>query len=270
MPQSSLIEELKKGPASWNDWRRAHPSTRADLSGAYLPEADLRGYDLHAADLSDAILVGADLTRADLRGASFARADVRFAEFNGAQLEGAHFEKASGVSDRVLKASLPKSEIDRRRQYVALAVVVVLLAGFGYSSEISRALAPPPESPAQGQEGLDGYEFLTREIRKAEFGAWRIESVDIAGEFVTLRINRDEVDDDSYLLTLAAACGAVTQTPHAAVREIRILNRAGSSGWVYDNPGHCTALMRAPLASQRLAAAANSHAFSADGAAASH
>jgi hypothetical protein len=83
--QKLLLEELKKGPTSWNDWRRVHPSVHIDLSGAYLAESSLRGYDLRGADLSGATLMAADLTGADLRDANFANADLSFAEFSGAQ-----------------------------------------------------------------------------------------------------------------------------------------------------------------------------------------
>ncbi len=78
---------------------------------------------------------------------------------------------------------------------------------------------------------------------------------------MTLRINRDNVTDDNYLLTLAAACGALLEAPDAPVRMIRVLNRSGNSGWVYENPSNCPALLQAPLATLRLAAAANSRPF---------
>src|SRR5690606_2040415 len=111
-----LLDELKKGPASWNEWRRVHPSVRIDLSGAYLAESSLRGYDLRGADLSEATLMAADLTGADLRNVNFANANVSYAVISGAKLAGAHFNDTVGVTPRMLKASLPEDEASRRRQ----------------------------------------------------------------------------------------------------------------------------------------------------------
>jgi hypothetical protein len=265
--QKLLLEELKKGPTSWNDWRRVHPSVHIDLSGAYLAESSLRGYDLRGADLSGATLMAADLTGADLRDANFANADLSFAEFSGAQLAGAHFNDAVGVTSRMLKASLPESEASRKRQLWVLAGIVVamtvlavwrdpsMLAGFTPPFLAGGSAAPDPAVR------LDSYERFTREIRRVEFAAWRIEAVEVANDVVTLRLNRNDVTDDHYLLTLAAACGALLEAPAAPVRMIRVLGRNGESGWVYENPGNCPALLQAPLATLRLAAAANSRPF---------
>ncbi|MDA0207675.1 MAG: pentapeptide repeat-containing protein [Acidobacteria bacterium] len=267
MSQKLLLEELQKGPSSWNDWRRVHPSVRIDLSGAYLAESSLRGYDLRRADLSGATLMAADLTGADLREANLATADLRFANFSGAQLAGAHFHGTIGVTPRMLKDSLPEADVSRRRQLWIVAGVIAALAMFAYWREpsvLSNVLpaASPATNAAVDPEGrLADYERFTQQVQKAEFAGWRIETVDVMDDLVTLRINRDQVSDDSYLLTLAAACGALLEAPDAPVRMIRVLGRDGASGWVYENPSNCAALLQAPLATQRLAAAANSRPF---------
>lgn len=263
MSQKVLLEELKKGPAAWNDWRRVHPSVRIDLAGAYLAESSLRGYDLRKADLSGATLMAADMTGADLRDANLANADLRFAEFTGAQLAGAHFNEAIGVTPRMLKASLPEEETSRGRQLWLLASVAAAMAALalwrdpallaGYLPAILSA-GDAPNAAAK----VESYSRFTKEVRRVEFDGWKIEAVEVDSDVVTLRLNRNEVADDSYLLTLAAACGAMLETPEITVRTIRVLGRDGSAGWVYEKPSNCPALLQAPLATLRLAAAANS------------
>lgn len=263
MSQKLLLEELKKGPASWNDWRRVHASVRIDLSGAYLAETSLRGYDLRGADLSGATLMAADMTGADLRNANFAGADLSFAEFSGAQLAGAHFNNTIGVTPHMLKASLPEEEASRRRQLWILAGVVVVMTvlAFWRDPALLGDSVPGFLTTTDAAAQTDNYATVTRNIQRVEFAGWRIEAVDVADDVVTLRINHETVSDDSYLLTLAAACGALLETPDAPVRMIRVLGRDGAAGWVYENPSNCPALLQAPLATLRLAAAANSRPF---------
>lgn len=263
MSQSFLLEELKKGASSWNEWRKMHPSVRVNLSGVYLTETNLRAYNLRDADLSNATLIGADLTRADLRGANLAHADVRFAEFSGALLTGAHFDGTQGIDEKTLQASLPGINQSRKRQFLAVAAVATALIGLAFwrNPSAPASALKALESDSDAAQRLDSYERLTHEIRKVEFPTWRIESVHVADDLVTLRINRQEVTDESYLLTLAAACGALIETPEAPVREIRVLNNVGAAGWIYGNPDNCAVLLRAPIATLRLAAAANSRPF---------
>lgn len=267
MSEQLLLDELKKGPGSWNEWRRAHPSVHIDLSGAYLAESNLRAYNLRGADLRGCVLVGADLTRTDLRDANLSDADVRFAEFNGARLAGAHFDGTKGVSRKMLQSSLPRSKSEGKRRILALAVTVASVAAVFYWQELAGFAAPNHESIQAAEnspQNFDRYTRLTREIRKVQFATWKIEAIDIASDRVTLHINRDEVTDDTYLLALATACGAILQVPDVHVREIRVLNRSGTSGWVYDNPDHCGVLLQAPMATLKLSVAANSRPFAGD------
>jgi hypothetical protein len=265
--QQLLLDELKKGPGSWNEWRQAHPAVRIDLTGAYLAETNLRGYDLRRADLSRCVLVGADLTRADLRDANLSHSDVRFAEFESAQLAGAHFDAAEGVTKKALRASLPRTKFISKQHLIASAATVLAfaaifswqeLAGLAFTGSTSNTKVEQPG------ESADRFERFTREIRKAEFPAWRIEAIEITDKAVALRVNRDQVTDDTYLLTLAAACGAVLEVPEVTVSAIHVLNRGGNAGWIYDNPNHCGVLLSAPIATLRLSAAANSRPFAGD------
>jgi len=172
--QKLLLEELKKGPASWNDWRRVHPSVRIDLSGAYLAESSLRGYDLRGADLSGATLMAADLTGADLRNANFANADLSFAEFAGAQLAGAHFNEAIGVTGRMLKASLPEAEASRRRQLWIIAGVVAAMTVLAFWRDPSLFGDSVTASFPGAAARLDSYARFTQEIHRVEFAGWRM------------------------------------------------------------------------------------------------
>lgn len=127
MANKEHLEILKKGVDEWNRWRKSYPTTKPDLTGAYLSESSLewvapnappdlgianfRGADftdaqlsysvLKGADLRVARLVRADLTGANLRKAGLGGADLRaaklyetnltLASFVGANLEGAIF-----------------------------------------------------------------------------------------------------------------------------------------------------------------------------------
>lgn len=264
MSQQLLLDELKKGPSSWNEWRRVHPAVRIDLTGAYLAETNLRGYNLRGADLTRCVLVGADLTRADLRDANLSNSDVRFAEFESAQLTGAHFYAAEGVSKKTLNASLPRAKFSSKQRRIATSVTIASVAAIFYWQQPAELASIDHYRNAQVErpdESGHRFERLTREIRKAKFPAWKIEVIEITDRAVALRVNRDQVTDDTYLLTLAAACGAVLEVPEVAVSEIHVLNRPGNAGWVYDNPNHCGVLLSAPIATLKLSAAANSRPY---------
>jgi hypothetical protein len=265
--QQLLLDELKKGPVSWNEWRRAHPSVHIDLAGAYLAESNLRGYNLRRANLAGCVLVGADLTRADLRDTNLSDSDVGFAEFEGARLAGAHFDGAEGVSRKVLKASLPRSEFVGKRRLLAIAATVASIVAIVYWQELLGLASTSQQSTRSlesSTEGYDRYERLTREIRKVAFPTWKIEAIEITDDTVALRVDRNQITDDTYLLTLAAACGASMEVPEVPLREIHVLNREGNSGWIYDNPAHCGVLLSAPIATLKLSAAANSRPFISD------
>ena len=108
--QLKLLKE--KGVKAWNEWRKANPKTRPQLSGADLLRVDLSGANLsHAnlsmANLSGANLSGANLIQAELRTADFfmanlneanlQRADLGWAQFHGGSLRGTGLRWASLV-----------------------------------------------------------------------------------------------------------------------------------------------------------------------------
>jgi hypothetical protein len=82
-----------------------------------------------------------------------------------------------------------------------------------------------------------------------------------ANAIVASMLRSSEFSGNFRLLTLAAACGALLEAPDVPVRTIRVLERDGSAGRVYEKPSNCPALLQAPLATLRLAAAANSRPF---------
>jgi hypothetical protein len=120
LADSEHVEVLRRGPRSWNDWRRQNPATvpnlirlslsaaerqmgtmnggpvnlaaarlrGASLRFATLSGANLAGADLSGADLTDARLDGANLTNADLSHALLNRTDFAGAKLVGARLEG--------------------------------------------------------------------------------------------------------------------------------------------------------------------------------------
>ena len=76
MANEEHVNLLKDGVDAWNKWRKEHPDTRPDLTGANLTGANLTGASLSGADLSGAFLLTTDLREADLRGADLSKATL--------------------------------------------------------------------------------------------------------------------------------------------------------------------------------------------------
>ncbi len=238
-----------------------------DLSEAYLREANLVGFDLRDCSLHAAMMLGADLSNADLRRANLSDADIRFAELKGARLAGARLERTKGVTAGILRSAQRPMRLQRKISEslaptllaIALVVGVVLivktLAWNGEQAEqpavpVQATLTPPPVEP-RGE--------LTQLLESLRFPEWSIDEARVQGAVLTLRLSVDEVDETIYLPTLAAACGALEGRPtDSPLREIRILERTGESGWAYDRPRNCPAIMQAPTHMLRLAAGADS------------
>jgi hypothetical protein len=131
------MEVLRRGPRSWNDWRRRNPTTvpnlirlslsaaerqmgimnggpvnlasarlrGASLRFATLSGANLAGADLSGADLTDARLDGANLTNADLSHALLNRTDFAGARLIGARLEGTNLALARNLTqDQIIES----------------------------------------------------------------------------------------------------------------------------------------------------------------------
>jgi uncharacterized protein YjbI with pentapeptide repeats len=75
---------LRKGTATWSEWRKRNPDTEPDLTWA-----SLRGANLGRADLRNANLYKADLRQADLSGACLHEADLSGAILHGTDFSGA-------------------------------------------------------------------------------------------------------------------------------------------------------------------------------------
>jgi uncharacterized protein YjbI with pentapeptide repeats len=105
MANESHLARLKEAPASWNGWRKEHPGTRPDLTGA-----NLKGVDLANADLSRAKLRGANLANANLSGANLSEADLYRADLAGTDLRRANLFKA-----QLLRTDLRKAQLDETR-----------------------------------------------------------------------------------------------------------------------------------------------------------
>jgi uncharacterized protein YjbI with pentapeptide repeats len=66
-----------EGVRAWNEWRRANPDIKPNLSMAYLIGYELPGIDLSNADLSWADALNANFSGANLKGANLTGIDAR-------------------------------------------------------------------------------------------------------------------------------------------------------------------------------------------------
>ena len=154
MPDEQQLAILKSGVEAWNAWRqenvwrKEHPETKIDLTGADLDRADLRGAHLNGARLyganlykatlheanlgvaalADAYLCQADLSRADLReadltwvnlsdarlsGALLIGANLSGAHLNGADLRGAYLSQANLGDAALADAELCQADLTK-------------------------------------------------------------------------------------------------------------------------------------------------------------
>ena len=105
MANEEHVEIVRRGTEAIDEWRRANPSERLNLTAANLTAANLTAANLTAAnltyanlrdaDLRDADLTDADLTGADLHGANLAYANLHGADLHGADLGCAYLKMAN-------------------------------------------------------------------------------------------------------------------------------------------------------------------------------
>jgi uncharacterized protein YjbI with pentapeptide repeats len=88
------VDLVRRGPEVWNEWKRNHPASQVDLSGADFSNAYLSGADLTGVNLSGANLVNAFLERADLSNATLHEADLSEANLAWTQLSYASLSRA--------------------------------------------------------------------------------------------------------------------------------------------------------------------------------
>lgn len=98
MSQLELLDILRKGPSTWNAWRRDHPTQKIDLSGVTLHETptpwiqrelvtfDLEGVNFRSVNLEGAVLKGANLRRADLSATNLRYSNLRKANLSASLL----------------------------------------------------------------------------------------------------------------------------------------------------------------------------------------
>ena len=72
MADPQHLKLLDEGVEAWNEWRRAHPELRPDLSKALLT-----GRDLQEANFSETNLAWANLSETNLSRANLTRAGLR-------------------------------------------------------------------------------------------------------------------------------------------------------------------------------------------------
>ena len=97
---------LRRGSATWNEWRDRNGIEDPDLSQAKLREADLRGADLSGADLGEANLFRVEVHVANLRGADLSEAKLNRANLGGADLSGADLRGAALNGANLFRANL--------------------------------------------------------------------------------------------------------------------------------------------------------------------
>ena len=112
MANSEHVTKIQEGVRGWNRWRRDHPQTKPDLSGADLYRCDLAGAQLAAVNLNKAELHGADLTNATLVGASLRGASVTSAALSDADLRGAVFASANLTGSDLSRSDIRKGTFD--------------------------------------------------------------------------------------------------------------------------------------------------------------
>jgi hypothetical protein len=247
----------------------------ANLAGANLRRADLRNTDLQRANLHGATLAKTDLREANLSGADLREADLREARLPGAILEGANLKGAvlskegiqyASMHDARLKApprprttasaSKPapaRQEVSdplvpepkKQSLKVALAAgVVLLVSGFlGFwalspPNDVQRPLSEAASASAAQESGVDSFV--------------------IEGQTLILRSGHAKVESGMYLSLLKNACQALSEMDLTnPLHAIRITNRGGDEGWVYNTPQQCGEILAKPTALTSLSIAAN-------------
>ena len=90
---------LEKGPGYWNEWRKAHPSEKPQLSGIQFPTRIINGQGagvrLRDLDLSEAEFRGVQLHFAGLQGVRLDRANIRESLIMQSVIENCSFVEAN-------------------------------------------------------------------------------------------------------------------------------------------------------------------------------
>lgn len=104
---------LKKGPDTWNFWRRQSNTPKPNLSRENLSQQNLSGGDLSDASFFAAKLRRSDFRNADLRNADLSYADLREADLSDANLTGAKLVEALLTGAKLVRANLSGANLAR-------------------------------------------------------------------------------------------------------------------------------------------------------------
>lgn len=276
-------------PEAVPDLREAY-LREADLSGFNLRGANLRGAMLMGANFSGADLREANLSRADLRFVEIGNARLTGAQLDKAKgappemlrkaqrpgglrslfssstvpvLAGVMFGAAAALTVENLPSILPPGpEVNAAERPAAGNDLPELGPPSNTSAHYEPALPREPKAsplrrtPTPAAPPARDVVSLLEEVR---FPGWSVVSGQLSGSVLTLRLDVPEVEEQTYLPTLAAVCGAMWGRPELGrINEIRIVNSDGLEGWAYDRPRNCPALIQAPKNMLRLAAGADS------------
>jgi uncharacterized protein YjbI with pentapeptide repeats len=112
MANPEHVALLRKSVREWNEWRKANPELRVDLSGVDLSGAELSGANLSGADLSGAELRGAELRGANLWDGNLSEANLWEANLSGAYLITADFSDANLTLANLRRADLNGADLN--------------------------------------------------------------------------------------------------------------------------------------------------------------
>lgn len=101
------LEQLDKGTAAWNTWRKENPDLRLDLSHAHL-----EGRDLSQANLSETLLRETQLSNAKLVKAAITDADLSGANLAGSDLTETALNRSTLIETNLFAATLKGAVLD--------------------------------------------------------------------------------------------------------------------------------------------------------------
>ena len=107
MANQRHLDILQRGTGTWNEWRKANPHIRPDLS-----KVDFHSWELHLRDLAAVNLVMTDLTDADLGGCNLTGADLSNTWFCLANLAHAKLHRATLRRADLSNASLYMTQLE--------------------------------------------------------------------------------------------------------------------------------------------------------------
>lgn len=104
---------LRRGPDTWNFWRRQSNTNKPNFSRENLSQQNLSGGDFSDASFFAAKLRRSDLRNADLRNADLSYADLREADLSDADLTGARLVEALLTGAKLVRANLSGASLAR-------------------------------------------------------------------------------------------------------------------------------------------------------------